>query len=153
MRLVSLSEKFHEQNVVVMGVLGGIAFTALVLVLQDQSFFERNVPHFPSGAVYYATIITFLPGLSFSCLMSSLCSMFIIGRLGRDKVLLEAFCLTCFVTSVMGFAVVLALLILPYGDATFELVLGFDFVLLLILGVFLRGFDPRGAAKTSGQRD
>lgn len=138
-----MNNRFHQQNVLVMGVLGGIAFTALVLVIQSKSDFYKSAIGFSSPHYYLAFLMTSLAVVSFLSIMSSVISMAILTYPEGDLVSLSWFGRLLFKLSIVGFGYLMPLLIYPFSIVGASVVFALDFAVLTIYGGILR-FKRRG---------
>jgi hypothetical protein len=120
----------HERLLLVSGFLGGLAFTALVLILQASANFEPSAWGI-GGAIYFDALIALVGGVSVIFIMASISSVGLaagtIGSETREKQ--NDLAGDYFVFGWLGLMVAIPLLLLPFFWGT-SLVVGLFEIIL-----------------------
>jgi|SRR5208282_1547054 len=136
----------HQQQLLLVGFLGGIAFTALVLVLQEQRIFEVAVWPFTSTE-YFDLLIILIAMTSSACIFSSFALTGIVGAVTPSE-RLRRFAIACLIIGLCGLLIVLPLLLLIFTKIGAAVIFAFEVVLLVSL---LLSLEP-GKKPDSEQR-
>ena len=125
----------HQQQLLVIGFLGGIAFTALVLVLQQQRTFE--VAEGPMTGVQYFDLLAILIAVtSCACIFGSFTlTGLAAGKVPSDE--LRKFAVICFLIGMVGLLVTLPLLLVIFTRFGATIIVALELILALL---FLRSF-------------
>jgi hypothetical protein len=103
---------FHQQALLTAGFLGGISFTALVLVLQAQAEFTPNAWGW-LGALYFLILISLMGSTSAFFVFASVAMTGLAA--GRALKKRDDFAFICFVLGFFGVIFSLPFLLLPFN--------------------------------------
>jgi len=133
------NKEYHQNGLLVSGFLGGLAFTALVLVLQaSKSFSVPNTLLGIGGESYFEILTASLACISFLSIVASFAMLHVASYIESENSPIALFGEICFVATLMGFAYVLPLLLLPFTTLGSIVVLSLDMILLITFFVLRR---------------
>jgi hypothetical protein len=132
----SYHRAFHSNGLLVMGLLGGITFAALVLVLQAHGAFQPRTIPVSAGHEIFDALIFALSLTSILCVVGSLAMVLVLSGVVATRGKLSHFAFLCLTIGALAFMTSLPLLLINFSPIVTIAVGGVMVIVNILLVTF-----------------